>query len=89
MLFFKGNIYGTCCGHQCGGYEGGKSAILHAADGLFDGAPYKEWKRGSEPLVYWKMGAEHRGGYAYRLCKVVKTMMKSTSIFDTLHLGHL
>merc|ERR1719336_1627103 len=67
-----GNVYGNCCGSNCGGYEGGKSAIEHAADGLFDNAPVIEWKRGSTPLVYWKMGAEHRGGYAYRLCKVPK-----------------
>ena len=66
----KGNLYGNCCGGSCGGYEGGKSAIIHAAEGLFDGALIKEWTRGKDAFVYWKMGAEHRGGYAYRLCKV-------------------
>ena len=26
---------------------------------------------GGEPaVVYWQSGAKHRGGYAYRLCKV-------------------
>ena len=68
--FFEGNVYGTCCGARCGGYEGGKPAIEYWAEGLFNNAPVTEWKRGSTPQVYWKQAAEHRGGYAYRLCKV-------------------
>ena len=38
--------YGGCCGGSCGGYVGGKSAMEHAAEGLFDQAPYVEWTRG-------------------------------------------
>jgi len=66
----KGNVYGTCCGGKCGGYEGGKPAIEHYQDGLFDDAPVTEWVRGQPAEVYWQQGASHRGGYAYRLCKV-------------------
>ena len=65
-----GNVYGNCCGGNCGGYEGGKSAIKHAKDGLFDDSPYTEWIRGEPAEVYWFASADHRGGYAYRLCKV-------------------
>ena len=43
-------------------------AIEYAADN----APVTEWKRGQPAKVYWKMGAEHRGDYSYRLCKVGK-----------------
>ena len=66
----QGNIYGNCCGRTCGGYEGGKPAIEHFDDGLFDNAPVTEWKRGEPAEVYWLQQADHRGGYAYRLCKV-------------------
>jgi len=62
--------YGGCCGGSCGGYVGGKSAMEHAAEGLFDQAPYVEWTRGEPAEVYWYVGADHRGGYAYRICKV-------------------
>ena len=70
VLCCTGNVYGNCCGGNCGGYEGGKSAIKHAKDGLFDDAPYTEWLRGEPAEVYWFASADHRGGYAYRLCKV-------------------
>ena len=42
----------------------------HAADGLFSNAPIVTWTRGQNEEVYWKTGAGHQGGYAYRLCKV-------------------
>ena len=42
----------------------------HAADGLFDNAPVTSWTRGQIAEVFWASGAKHRGGYAYRLCKV-------------------
>jgi len=63
-------VYGSCCGGDCGGWEGGRSAISHAEEGLFDGAPTTTWTRGTPADVYWIQGAEHRGGYAYRLCKI-------------------
>ena len=71
MLFFDSdNLYGNCCGVNCGGYEGGRPAIEYAAEGYFENAPVTEWQRGQPAEVYWRMHAEHRGGYAYRLCKV-------------------
>merc|ERR1711872_886173 len=57
-------------GKGCGGYVGGKSALEHYDDGLF-GTPHEtKWKRGEPQEVYWNSGAKHRGGYAYRLCRV-------------------
>ena len=66
----SGNLYGNCCGKNCGGYEGGRPALEYAAEGEFDDAPVTEWVRGQPAEVYWQQTAEHRGGYAYRLCKV-------------------
>jgi len=42
----------------------------HAAEGLFDNAFVTTWKRGETADVYWASGGRHRGGFAYRLCKV-------------------
>lgn len=71
--------YGSCCAQTdygiprvdgCGGFAYGKSAMEHAADGLFDNAAVTKWERGKAAEVLWKSGAGHKGGYAYRLCKV-------------------
>merc|ERR1712241_1049789 len=72
--------FGTCCGggrkngqwkSGCGGYTGGKSALDHYADGLFDGGNFTTtWTRGKAEPVYWSIGAGPHGGYAYRLCKI-------------------
>jgi len=71
------NPYGTCCPgyddkfkNHCGGYNGGRSAMEHAAEGLFDNAIETTWSRGENTEVFWSSGGRHRGGYAYRLCKV-------------------
>ena len=76
MFFFILDLmFGRCCGGGvegmgCGGYVGGKSALEHYDDGLF-GTPHEtKWKRGEPQEVYWNSGAKHRGGYAYRLCRV-------------------
>ena len=37
--------------YRCAGYSGGKSAIDHAADGLFDDAAVTKWRRGSAAEV--------------------------------------
>ena len=42
----------------------------HAAEGLFDNAIETTWTRGENTEVFWASGGRHRGGYAYRLCKV-------------------
>jgi len=52
------------------GYVGGKSALDHYHDGLFGNPKVTTWTRGQPAEVYWQSGARHRGGYAYRLCKV-------------------
>ena len=44
--------------------------MIHAAEGLFDNAFVTTWTRGQIAEVFWASGAKHRGGYAYRLCKV-------------------
>ena len=59
--------YGTRCN---GGYSRGRPALEHAAEGLFDQAPYTYWYRGQPADVYWYAIADHRGVYSYRLCKV-------------------
>lgn len=62
--------YGTKCKWN-GGYVGGRPAVPdQAAEGLFSQAPVTSWQRGKAHFVYWSSGARHRGGYAYRLCKV-------------------
>ena len=73
-------MYGTCCGGHCGGYTYGKSAIEHHNEGLFNNASYGIWTRGKPADVYWKASADHRGGYAYRLCKVGVNMSLSNRI---------
>jgi len=71
-----GNLFLTCCGGcgkdvcTCGGYMGGKPALEHYKDGLFHGAAKTIWQRGQPAEVFWQSGMGHRGGYAYRLCKV-------------------
>jgi len=65
--------FGTCCAAKpggCGGFVGGKSAMEHAAEGLFVNAPVTTWTRGSNQEVYWASNVGHQGGYAYRLCKL-------------------
>jgi len=94
---FLGDVFGHCCGKpsqpgDCGGYSRGKSATEHYRDGLFNhynGAPQETtWTRGSPAEVYWKSNAYHRGGYAYRLCKVEnKEYWKVTE--ECFQQGHL
>jgi len=75
------NVYGRCCGGApkkdgsgwkpgCGGYVGGKPALSHYKDGFFGTPKVTTWERGTNQEVYWESKAYHRGGYAYRLCKV-------------------
>lgn len=45
---------------MCGGFTGGKSAMDHAIDGLFDDAAVTKWRRGSMAEVVWR-GAAHGG----------------------------
>ena len=69
--------FGRCCGGGdagmgCGGYVGGKPALEHYKDGLFGEPRLTTWTRGQPAEVFWASGANHMGGYAYRLCKVNK-----------------
>merc|ERR1719340_275985 len=56
----------------CGGCVGGKSALSHYKDGIFGTPRVTTWERGTNQEVLWESKAYHRGGYAYRLCKVKK-----------------
>ena len=65
---------GRCCG---GGVVWGVEDMLEASqlrnlyhEGLFGTSNVTKWKSGEPAEVYWNSGAKHRGGYAYRLCKV-------------------
>ena len=69
LITFSDEVFGRCCG-GCGGYVGGKPAPEHYQDGLFGDPRMTTWTRGQPTEVYWASGARHRGGYAYRLCKV-------------------
>merc|ERR1712204_134089 len=69
------NVFGRCCGGGiqgggCGGYVGGKPALTHYKEGFFGSPHVTTWKRGVPADVYWTSHAHHRGGYAFRLCKV-------------------
>jgi len=69
-----GEALGQCCGKpftgDCGGYSGGKPALEHYRDGLFGEPHVTKWIRGQAAKVYWASNGYHRGGYAYRLCRV-------------------
>ena len=80
-------MYGTCCGGNCGGYTYGKSAVEHHNEGLFNNASYLVWARGQPAEVYWRASADHRGGYAYRLCKVYVNINLRTRI-KFLNINH-
>jgi len=69
------DVFGRCCGGGekgmgCGGYVGGKPALEHYEEGFFGEPSTTTWVRGEPAEVAWYSGAHHRGGYAYRLCKV-------------------
>ena len=56
--------YGHCCKYQstCGGnYAYGKSAMEHAAEGLFVDAATSTWKRGEPAPVIFVSHAHHWG----------------------------
>ena len=58
--------YGHCCTYQsnCGGnYAYGKSAMEHAAEGLFIDAATTTWKRGEPAPVIFVSHAHHWGMY--------------------------
>jgi len=57
-------------GGGCGGYVGGKSALDHYHEGFFGSPNVTTWTRGQPAEVFWNSHANHRGGYAFRLCKV-------------------
>jgi len=67
-------VWGRCCGDQvgagCGGYVGGRSATDFYREGFFGAVPTQTWYKGEPAEVAWYSNAHHRGGYAYRLCKV-------------------
>ena len=74
MLYVDATL-NRCCGGGdagmgCGGYVGGKPALDWYKDGLFGDPRITTWTRGQSAEVFWASGANHMGGYAYRLCKV-------------------
>eukprot|EP00092_Neocalanus_flemingeri_P039592 GFUD01043114.1.p1 GENE.GFUD01043114.1~~GFUD01043114.1.p1 ORF type:complete len:331 (+),score=71.79 GFUD01043114.1:90-995(+) len=57
--------FGDCCSDHCDGFALGENA----EDYHWKNAPVTEWKAGSSQEVAWYCGANHAGGYSYRLCK--------------------
>jgi len=58
--------FGDCCGDHCDHFALGDNAENYH----WHHAPATEWKAGSEQEVAWYVGANHAGGYSYRLCKL-------------------
>lgn len=56
--------FGDCCSKNCDSFALGDMATSYA----WQGAPITEWKAGSLQEVEWYVGANHAGGYSYRLC---------------------
>ena len=54
FLYFIFFLKGT----HCGGYNGGRSAMEHAAEGLFDNAIETTWTRGENTEVFWASGRD-------------------------------
>jgi len=57
--------FGDCCSGNCDAFAKGENAEDYA----WDSPPVTEWKAGSYQEVAWYVGANHAGGYQYRLCK--------------------
>jgi len=61
----KGN-FGDCCTDHCDSFALGKNMEEYE----WPDAPVTEWKAGSSQEVGWYVGANHAGGYSYRICKM-------------------
>ena len=58
--------FGECCGESCGKFAMGDNAENYEWPDM----PITEWEAGSYQEVAWWVGANHAGGYSYRLCKM-------------------
>ena len=61
----EGN-FGDCCSGNCDAFALGGNAEEYA----WHNPPVTEWKAGSYQEVAWYVGANHAGGYQYRLCRM-------------------
>jgi len=59
--------FGDCCSGNCDGFALGKNAEDYDWPGEI---PFTPWLAGSNQEVQWLVGANHAGGYSYRLCKM-------------------
>ena len=59
--------FGDCCSGNCDGFALGKNAEEYSWPGKI---PVTEWAGGSYQEVRWWVGANHAGGYSYRLCRM-------------------
>ena len=59
-------IFGECCSGNCDTFALGD----YAENYEWPDMPITEWKLGSYQEVAWYVGANHAGGYSYRLCKM-------------------
>ena len=58
--------FGDCCSSNCDTFALGDNAENY----LWPDMPFTEWIAGSYQEVAWYLGANHAGGYSYRLCKM-------------------
>ena len=58
--------FGDCCTEHCDAYALGLNAEQYEWPNVF----VTEWPAGSYQEVQWYVGANHAGGYSWRLCKM-------------------
>ena len=80
-----GDICNDCnCDCNCGSFAKGDLAQNYE----WPQAPSTQWKAGSIEEVAWYLGANHAGGYAYRLCKTPEGGIKDLTE-ECFQSGHL
>ena len=61
-----GDSFGDCCSANCDMFAKGNNSESYEWPSM----PITEWQSGSFQEVAWFGGANHAGGYSYRLCKM-------------------
>ena len=61
--------FGDCCSGNCDSFALGGNAEAYQWPNM----PTTEWTAGSFQEVAWHLGANHAGGYSYRICKMPGT----------------
>ena len=62
--------FGDCCSGNCDGFALGNNTEEYDWESIGGGIPVTEWFAGSHQEVRWHVGANHAGGYSYRMCRM-------------------